>query len=80
MATPPTPAPATYSVFGHDRPGTVATCTNPAALRGGAGDLTPYLLSGVTGDTVTTPYVQLPHAVRAATPRRACVLCTRKTA
>lgn len=38
---------------------------NPAALRGGAGDLTPYLLSGVTGDTVTTPYVQLPHAVHA---------------
>jgi len=63
-AANPPPDPAAYPVFGHDEPGTVAACTNPAELGGGAGELKPYLLSGVTGVTVTTPYIQLPDAVR----------------
>jgi len=64
-AANPAPDPAAYPVFGHDGTRTVAACTNPAALRGGTGDLKPYLLSGTVGVAVTTPYVQLPHALRA---------------
>jgi len=64
-AANPAPDPLTYPVFGHDGHRTVAACTNPAALRGGAGALKSYLLSGTTGVTVTTPYVQLPHALQA---------------
>jgi hypothetical protein len=66
----PPPDPAIHNVFGHDGPDTVAACTNPAALGGGAGELTPYLPSAlpsvtVAGVTVTTPYVQVPHAISA---------------
>jgi Protein of unknown function (DUF3089) len=64
-AANPAPDPATYPVFGHDGRRTVAACTNPAALRGGTGELKPYLLSGTIGVPVTTPYVQVPHALRA---------------
>jgi hypothetical protein len=64
-AAKPAPDPVTYPVFGHDGHRTVAACANPAALRGGAGALEPYLLSGTTGATVTTPYVQLPDALQA---------------
>jgi hypothetical protein len=66
----PAPDPATYPVFGHDGRGTVAACTNPAALRAGTGDLKPYLLSGTVGISVTTPYVQLPRALRARCAHR----------
>ena len=69
-AAKPAPDPATYPVFGHDGRGTVAACTNPAALRGGTGGLKPYLLSGTVGISVTTPYVQLPRALRARCAHR----------
>ncbi len=64
-AADPPPDPVMHNVFGHDAPGTVAACTNPAALGGGAGALKPYLPFGVTGVTVTTPYIQVPDALRA---------------
>lgn len=68
-ANPP-PDPAVHTVFGHDRPGTVAACTNPAALRGGTGELKPFLVSGVAGVTVSTPYIQVPNAMRAVCASR----------
>jgi hypothetical protein len=37
----------------------------PRPSAGAQGALKPYLLSRTTGVTVTTPYVQLPHALQA---------------
>jgi hypothetical protein len=50
--------------FGRGRDGTVAACTNPAALGGGKATLDTYQTRGTTewakGKTIDTPYVRLP--------------------
>jgi hypothetical protein len=51
--------------YANDGQGTVAACTNPAALGGGEGVLDPYVTGGVAGVTATTPYLRTPDAMRA---------------